>query len=163
LRAAAPMITTAWLINAIDHELAPPVIEAQNAEGEELMFCTLHYPLPANVSHDDIRSALGRCPEFRQESPTFGNWRSLQKSAKFIPKSQDFQATHTFITKLDDGSLVLGGLELKDKSLVLSVNSRGRANRGRALLSELLGGVVGEPLVEMQTLDQIMASHRDAS
>jgi hypothetical protein len=56
---------------------------------------------------------------------------------------------------------VLGGLELKGISLVLSVNSQSRADRGRALLSKLLGGMVGEPLVEIQTLDQVMASSPD--
>ena len=161
LRAAAPMITMGWLINAIDRELNPPV--TQNAEGEELMFCTLHYPLPDNVDPNDIRSALDRCSEFRRESPTFWNWRSMQKSAKAAPKSKNFRSTHTFFTKLDDGSLVLGGLELKGKSLILSVNSQGRADRGRALLSKLLHGLVGEPLVEIQTLDQVMASDKSPS
>ena len=163
LRAAASMITTVWLINAIDHELAPPVIEPQNAEGEELMFCTLHYPLPANVSPDDIRSALDRCPEFRQESPTFWNWRSLQKSAKAHPNPKSFRPPTRSSPNSMTGHWCSVVLELKGKSLVLSVNSQGRANRGRALLSELLSGLVGEPLVEMQTLDQVMASHQDAS
>jgi hypothetical protein len=157
LRAAAPMITMGWLINAIDRELKPPV--TQNAEGEELMFCTLHYSLPDNVDPNDIRSALDRCSEFRRESPTLWNWRSLQKSAKAAPKSKDFR----FFTKLDDGSLILGGLELKGKSLILSVNSQGRADRGRALLSKLLHGLVGEPLVEIQTLDQVMTSDKSPS
>jgi hypothetical protein len=161
LRAAAPMITMGWLINAIDRELISPV--TQNAEGEELMFCTLHYPLPDNGDLNDIRLALDRCSEFRRESPTLWNWRSLQKSAKAAPKSKDFRSTHTFFTKLDDGSLVLGGLELKGKSLILSVNSQGRADRGRALLSKLLHGLVGEPLVEIQTLDQVMASNKSPS
>ena len=48
------------------------------------------------------------------------------------------------------------------KTLVLSVNSQGRSERGRALLSNLLGDLVGEPLVEMQTLDQIRASHQSS-
>jgi hypothetical protein len=161
LRAAAPMITMGWLINSIDRELTPPV--TQNAEGEELMFCTLHYPLPDNGDPNDIRSALDRCSEFRRESPTLWNWRSLQKSAKAAPKSKNFRSTHTFFTKLDDGSLVLGGLELKGKSLILSVNSQGRADRGRALLSKLLHGLVGEPLVEIQTLDQVTASDKSPS
>ena len=162
LRAAAPMITTMWLINIIDHALDPSVLEVQNAEGEELLLCTLHYPLAANVTLDEIRLALNKCPEFRQASPTFWNWRSLRKSAKAAPKSKELRASHTFLTTLDDGSLVLGGLELKGKSLVLSVNSQGRASRSRALLSELLSGLVGEPLVEMQTLEQVMTSHQDA-
>ena len=162
LRAAAPTITTIWLIDTIEHAVEPPVLVAHNAEGEELLFCALHYPLAADVTLDDIRLALNRCSELRQESPTFWNWRSLRKSAKAAPKAKGSPASHTFVTTLDDGSLVLGGLELKGKSLVLSVNSQGRSDRGRALLSELLGGLVGEPLVEMQTLDQVMASSRDS-
>src|SRR5208337_3654955 len=77
------------------------------------------------------------------------------------PQFKAAQASHTFFTKLDDGSLVLGGLELKGKSLVLSVNSQGRADRARALLSNSLGGIVGEPLMETQGLDQVAASSPD--
>jgi hypothetical protein len=163
LRVAAPMITASWLINTIDNELNSPVAELQNVEGEEIMFCTLHYPLLAKANPNDIRSALNRCPEFRQESPTFWNWRSLEKSAKAAPKSKNSKSTHTFFTKLDDGSLVLGGLELRGRSLILSVNSQGRADRGRALLSQLLHGSVGSPLVEIQALDQVVNSHKNAS
>jgi hypothetical protein len=162
LRAAAPTITTIWLIDTIEHAVEPPVLVAHNAEGEELLFYALHYPLAADVTLDDIRLALNRCSELRQESSTFWNWRSLRKSAKAALKAKGSPASHTFVTTLDDGSLVLGGLELKGKSLVLSVNSQGRSDRGRALLSELLDGLVGEPLVEMQTLDQAMASSRDS-
>lgn len=61
------------------------------------------------------------------------------------------------------GPLVLGGLELKGQSLILSVNSQDRADRGRALLSRLLHGFVGESLVEIQSLDQVMASDKDPS
>ena len=161
LRAAAPMITTMWLINVLDHTLHPPVLQVQNAEGEELLFCSLHYPLAANVTHDDIRRALNRCLEFRQEGPIFWNWHSLRKSAKAAPQFNATQASHTFFTKLDDGSLVLGGLELKGKTLVLSVNSQGRADRARALLSKLLDGMVGEALMEIQSLDQVVASSPD--
>lgn len=161
LRAAAPMITTIWLIDYLDHVLDPPVPQVQNAEGEALLFCTLHYPLAPDVTFDDIRRALNYCSELRQEGPTFWNWRRFRKPAKVAPQSKATPASHTFFTELDDGSLVLGGLELKEKSLVLSVNSQGRADRGRALLSKLLGDLVGEPLVEIQTVDQIIASSPD--
>ncbi len=163
LRAAAPMITVGWLINTVDNKLNSPATELQNVEGEEIMFCSLHYPLLAKANLNDIRSALNRCPEFRQESPTFWNWRSLKKSAKAVPKSKNSKSTRTFFSKLDDGSLVLGGLELKRRSLILSVNSQGRADRGRSLLSQLLHGLVGSPLVEIQTLDQVMNSDKNPS
>src|SRR5262249_37497921 len=70
--------------------------------------------------------------------------------------------SQTFSTMMDDGALVLGNVELKDQALILSVNSQARADRGRALLSEVLDGLVGQPLVEIQTLEQCMATRKFA-
>jgi hypothetical protein len=162
LRAAAPAITTLWLIDIIDRAVDPPVPDIRNTEGEELLFCAMHFPLAADATADNIRVALGRCPVLRQESTTFWKWFALRQPAEASPRQNGTSQSHTFATTLHDGSLVLGALELKGKTLILSVNSQGRANRGRALLSELLSGLVGEPLVEMQTLDQIMASRPDS-
>src|SRR5665811_72802 len=89
------------------------------------------------------RSGTGSVPGSR-------HWPRAKQSLP--PKSQ------TFMTTLDDGSLVLGGVELTEKALVLSVNSRARSDRGRTLLSETLGGLVGQPLVEMQSVEQLMES-----
>jgi hypothetical protein len=44
LRAAAPTITTVWLIDIIDRATVPQIPEVRNAEGDELLFCTLYYP-----------------------------------------------------------------------------------------------------------------------
>jgi hypothetical protein len=44
----------------------------------------------------------------------------------------------------------------------LSVNSQARAERGRVLLSEALDGLVAQPLVEIQTLEQCMATRDPA-
>jgi hypothetical protein len=44
----------------------------------------------------------------------------------------------------------------------LSVNSQARAERGRVLLSEVLDGLVAQPLVEIQTLEQCMATRDSA-
>ncbi len=63
----------------------------------------------------------------------------------------------TFETWLDDGSLVLGGLELEDETLILTVNSRARSDLGRKLVSRMLGELI-EPLVETETVEQLMAS-----
>jgi hypothetical protein len=162
LRAAAPAITNLWLIDIIDRAVDPPVPNIRNTEGEKLLFCAIHFPLAADATADDIRLALSRCPALRQESTTFWNWLAPRQPAEALPRQTETSQSHTFATTLDDGSLVLGEVELKGKTLILSVNSQGRANRGRALLSEVLSGLVGEPLVEMQTLNQVMASRRDS-
>ena len=126
LRAAAPMITTVWLIEIIDRTMNPQIPEVRNTEGDELMFCTVHFPLAADATAEDIRSALGRRSEFRQESATFWNWIEIKKPGDALSmKNQSSQRKfQTFSTTLDDGSLVLGNVEMKEKALVLSVNSR---------------------------------------
>ena len=162
LRAAAPTITTVWLIDIIDRATVPQIPEVRNAEGDELLFCTLHYPFADGAAADDIRLALNRCPEFRQENATFWNWIGALRSAKALGAQKQPLKSQTFITTLGDGSLVLGTVELKDKTLILSVNSRARAERGRVLLSETLDGLVVQPLVEIQTLEQSMATRDPA-
>jgi hypothetical protein len=161
LRAAAPTITTMWLIDIIDRAIVPQIPEVRNAEGDELVFYTVHYPF-ADGAADDIRLALSRCPEFRQENATFWNWIGPLRSAKSFGSQKQPQKSQTFTTTLDDGSLVLGTVELKDKALMLSVNSQSRAERGRALLSEALHGLLAQPLVEIQTLEQCMATRDSA-
>src|SRR6266702_6868534 len=84
LRAAAPAITTVWLIDIIDRATAPPIPEVRNAEGDELLLCTVHYPFADGAGPDDIRLALNRCPELRQENATFWNWIGPRRSAKTL-------------------------------------------------------------------------------
>ena len=72
LRAAAPAITTLWLIDIIDRAVDPPVPDIRNTEGEELLFCAMHFPLAADATADDIRLALGRCPVLRKKARRFG-------------------------------------------------------------------------------------------
>jgi hypothetical protein len=139
LRAAAPAITTVWLIDIIDRAKAPRIHEVRNAEGDELLFCTVHYPFADGAGPDDIRLALNRCPELRQENATFWNWIGPRRSAKALSAQKRSLKFQTF---LDDSALVFGSVELKDKGLILSVNSQARSERGRALLSEVLDGLV---------------------
>src|SRR5262245_1760074 len=159
LRAAAPAITTVWLIDIIDRAKAPQIPEVRNSEGDELLFCTVHYPFADGAAADDIRFALSRCPELRQENATFWNWIGPRRSVRAQKRPLK---SLTFATTLDDSSLVFGSVELKDKALILSVNSQARAERGRLLLSETLDGLVAQPLVEIQTLEQCMVTRDPA-
>jgi hypothetical protein len=46
------------------------------------------------------------------------------------------------------------------KAVTLSANSEARAERGRAMLEPALAGFVRPPMVERQTVEQMMASQR---
>jgi hypothetical protein len=156
LRFAAPLISTIWLNDVLDKALNPQLPDVRNSDGEKMVFLSVHYPLLSGVTAKHVCQLLDRLPDLRPESTTFWNWlaSNSQRSAHSQSKAQpglNFRST------LEDGSVVLGTLELKDKILLLSVNSEGRAERGRAMLAPVLGKLVGEPLVERQALAQIMA------
>ena len=150
-----------WM-EAQSRATAPQMPEVRNAEGDELLFCTVHYPFADGAAAEDIRLELNRCPELRQENATFWNWIGPRRSAKTLGAQKRPLKSLTFATTLDDSSLVFGSVELKDKGLILSVNSQARAERGRLLLSETLNGLVAQPLVEIQTLEQCMVTRDPA-
>ena len=154
LRASAFLFTNIWLDDLLQRTLNPTLPQMCNTDGDELVFTTISYPLKPESSADAIRLALAAIPALRAESKSFWNWigRKERTSKKRQADSQ------TFITTLDDGSLVLGTVELKDKMLVLEANSQQRAERGRALIKPVLGDLVGEPYIETRAVAQLMAS-----
>jgi hypothetical protein len=156
LRFAAPLISTVWLNDVLDKALNPRLPEVRNSDGEEMVFLSLHYPLLSGVTAKHVRQLLDRLPDLRPGSATFWNW--LASNSPRTARSQSKpQSGLSFRSTMEDGSVVLGTLELKGKILLLSVNSESRAERGRAMLAPVLGKLVGEPIVERQALAQIMA------
>ena len=59
---------------------------------------------------------------------------------------------------MQDGSLVLGNVDLDGAFVKLFVNSAGRALKGRILLQQALGDLVRAPLTEIQTVEQMRAT-----
>ncbi len=154
LRASAFLFTNIWLDNLLQRTLNPTLPRMCNTDGDELVFTTVSYPLKPEASADAIRLALAAIPAFRPESETFWNWIGPKE-----PGSKKRRAdSQTFITTLDDGSVVLGTVELKDKMLVLEANSQQRAERGRALTEPLIRSLIGVPVIEARPVAQLMAS-----
>jgi hypothetical protein len=162
LRAISPMFTTFWLVDMIDRAGGPEIPDLRNVEGDALVLCEVHYPFAAGTTGDDIRAVLEAHSGFRQATVTSWNWVSLEEPPTASVAHEQSQDPLTFETRLDDGALVLGGVELEDKALVLTVNSRRRSDLGCTLLSELLGGRVGQPSVKTESVEQVIAS-RDAA
>jgi hypothetical protein len=156
LRLAAPLISTIWLNDLLKKTLNPQLLEFQNSDGEEISFLSLYWRLLPGVTVKRLREALDQLPDLRRESATFWNWLAPKDASSARLQSTE-QPTLSLMSTLDDGSVVLGSLELKGKTVVLSVNSEGRAECGRAMLASALEGLVGEPLIERQTLAQVMA------
>lgn len=159
LRLAAPLISTFWLNDALERTLTPAVPKIYNSDGDVMEFVALHYRLEKGVTAKRLRAALSAASDLDQASATFWNWLAPKKTPKMRgkPKSRDGLA---LASTMADGTIVLGTLELKGRTLTLQVNSESRAERGRAMLSTLLEGLVSAPLIERQTLEQAMAERQ---
>jgi len=152
LRASAFLFTNIWLDDLLQRTLNPTLPQMCNTDGDELVFTTVSYPLKPEASADAIGLELAAIPELRPENETFWNWISLEE-----PTSKKQRAdSQTFITTLDDGSLVLGTVELKDKMLVLEANSQQRAERGSGFYPRVprLCCVVLDPWHVAQIIDR---------
>src|SRR5262249_13577312 len=108
-----------------------------------LLFCTVHYPFADGAAAEDIRLALNRCPELRQENATFWNWIGPRRSAKTLGAQKRALKSLTFATSLDDSSLVFGSVELKDKGLILSVKRYFREGKIKEVADYCETDVVG--------------------
>jgi hypothetical protein len=156
LAGSAFMFSNVWLRDVLKKVRNPVLPQVTNSDGEPLEFQTLHYPLERGATAKAVRSALATVPDFRQENDDFWNWLEA-KGSKTRPAGTTAKA-QSFITQTDDGTIVLGNIELRRTMLTLSVNSPSRAQRGRALLDRVLKELVRDPLIETQTLEQIMVS-----
>jgi hypothetical protein len=159
LAQAGFMFTNCWLDAALRAAQGRDRPELVNSDGDPLEFTTLHFPLLPSVTPQQIRQALATVPALRQAAPGFWNWLAEPgtKPAQPVPRRGRGQ---TFITTMDDGSLVLGTLALKGRRLSLEANSAARAERGRALLEPVLAGLAGPPLTERADLEQMLAAER---
>lgn len=156
LRTIGPMFTAFWLVDLIERARRPEIPDLRNREGDQLLLCEARYPFAAGTTSDHIQAVLDARREFRRADATFWNWVSLEKPAARASSHE----TLTFETRLDDGMLVLGGVELKANALVLTVNSQRRCDLGCALLSGILGDRVRQPSLKTETVDQMIASAR---
>ncbi|MDA8247948.1 MAG: hypothetical protein M0Z28_02115 [Rhodospirillales bacterium] len=155
LRAAAPLFSTAWLLDVLPRALDRTPPQVLNSDGDEVVFHTVRFPLVHRTAADDAEARLGRLTALRRASPTFWNW--IGPPAAGRPAVAGEKAVVWNVT-LDDGSVVLGNVELKGGTVVLSVSSAARAERGRAMLANALAELVGTPLTEIQTIEQMRAS-----
>jgi hypothetical protein len=160
LRRSAHLFTAAWLDDTLSSVLDPKLPELHNSDGHEIVFSTARYKLERGASVVALRRALDTLPQLRRETAKFWNWITTEKPIRAAPPPESGQ---TFITTLDDGSTVLGTVELEGRTLALSANSRERLERGLLMLASVLKGLVGPPAVEAQTVPELMAARSSAT
>ncbi len=154
------MFSTLFLVDLLERVLDPQRPQLANSDGEALECIVLVYRLRSGVTQAKIRAALNQAPELDAASPTFWNWLAPKGAGpKQEPRRKGKALSYT--STMDDGSMVLGTVELKAKTVEVHVNSEGRAERGRAMIAAVLGDLVGAPLMQRQTIEQALAERSD--
>jgi len=162
LASSAFMFSNLWLNDALRRSLNPTLPQIENTDGDPLEFITVHFPLISKAKLPAIRTALDDLPSLWKESDGFWNWIEAKAPPRKAAKRRS-TAAQTFGATMDDGAIVLGTIELGTKTVTLSVNSEARAARGLAMLEPVLAGLARAPLVERQSIEQMMASSREHS
>ena len=160
LRELAHLITTAWLFDVAPNAagLAPPPT-VRNSDGDEVVFHRLHFPLAASAFPEAVAVLLDAVPDLQREGATFWNWLGSPAPAGTLRSKATGGLAYG--VSLEDGTPVLGNVELDERGVVLSVTSAERARRGRALMEKALGSRVGAPLTSIETIEQALESRRE--
>jgi len=155
LRRAAPLFTAAWLFDVLPRALRINPPKLFNSDGDEIVFHRVNFPLTKAASADAIAARLDQLAELRQASAMFWNWLGGRAASDAMAKGLKGL---TFNSTMDDGSPVLGTVEVNERFVLLEANSRARAQRGTAMLAAALGDLVGSPLTKIQTMEQLQAA-----
>ncbi|WP_299668634.1 hypothetical protein [uncultured Ruegeria sp.] len=151
LHRSAPLFTNAWLFAHLPNLLDPEPPQISNSDGDDLLFHEMRFPLASKVTQSQVSQRLSQSAELVVSGQKDWTWLAVDNP------SSTKRGTGLVLDKSMSGASVLGSLNLKGKTLTLSVNSAARAERGEALVRDLLGDLVKSPLTSIQTVEQMMA------
>jgi hypothetical protein len=156
LKSCAPIFTAAWLFTEIARALTPEEPQFTNSDGDDVVFHDLRFPLASGVTQTNIAARLDKVKGLEPEGPKFWNWLVARKLRAGKP------TCGTMLDTQMDGATVLGSLELKGKTLLVTVNSARRAAKVEALIIDAAGDLLKRPLTTIRTIEQLRAEqHRD--
>ena len=154
LELAAPIFTRVWLSDALDRALNPRQLQLYNTDGDAIELCTLRFPLTQTASQETICAALSAIDDLRATSDTFFNWVGPEIGTSELPAKLP---GHVIMSNLSGGGAVLGSIEVKSNQLVVTANSRQRAERAKAMIGAALAGLIGVPTLEVATPEEVLA------
>ncbi len=151
LHTSARLFIQTWLIDALAQATAP-FPEVHNTDGDEIVFSEARFPITGKVSK--VIAGLDIINEFERDDPDepVWSWHGRGSPSERISRKKEL----AFGTNDDTGRTVLGSIKIRKDALVLSTNSRERADKGRNLLLARLDGLIGQPLTSHQGLEQML-------
>jgi hypothetical protein len=155
LMGCAPIFTAAWLFIEIDRALTPAQPQFTNSDGDDVLFHELRFQFASGVTQKAIAERLDQVKAFQPEGPKFWNWLAARK------RRGGKAGGGLMLDTLMEGATVLGSLELKGKTLLVTVNSSERAARIEAMVAEACGELLKRPLTAIRTVEQMRSEHRN--
>ena len=152
---AASLFTNVWLFDTLPKAMGLIAPMVYNSDGDELVFHSVRFPLATGVTQKAIGAQLDTVKALHRESATFWNWLGTKRTKRKSKKADGV----AFNSTMEDGTTILGNIELKGRFVTLMVNSAERAKAATALFTKSLGNMVRAPLTEIQTIDQMRADH----
>ena len=150
----APIFTTAWLFTTLPSVMSSELPDISNADGDDLMFHDLRFPFAKGASQKDVVACLDKVDGF--VSIGWHNWNWLETNS-----SNSGTGKEILLDTQSEGFKVLGGLELKGKTLLVDVNSAQRAAAVEALITKATGELLKQPLTTIRTVEQMMDEDDD--
>jgi hypothetical protein len=154
LELAAPIFTRIWLSDALDHALNPRRPQLYNTDGDAIVICTLRFPLEQTASQEMACAALAMIDDLRAASDTFFNWVGPEIKTSELPANLP---GHVIMSSLSEGGAILGSIEVSSDQIVVTTNSRQRAERAKVMIVAALTGLIGAPTLESETPEEALA------
>lgn len=149
---ACHLFTQTWLIDALGRAQAP-MPEIHNTDGEEIVFSQVRFPIVGDDTK--IAAILDGIDRFERGDADELRWTWHGPGSPSQRMSQNRQEGLT-LGSAHEGRTSLGNAEIVGNAIVLSTNSRERAEKGRDLLASHLGELVGRALTSHQDLEKML-------
>ena len=154
LKASGPIFTNIWLLDCLGKAMSGSVPEMVNADGDDLVFHRIVFPLAKGVIGKSVVRRLNAAQWLEPASDTFWNWLAPVTKNR---KPRTTKGGQAFVTTMEDGTPVFANVELVGRKLIVEVNSAARAEQAITHMREWLGDCVSTPMTEIRTLAQFMA------
>ena len=161
LREMAPLFTATCLSYVLPKVLGLSRPTLHNSDGDEVVFYEVRFPLAPQTTLNELGERLTAISTLHRENAAFWNWLDEPAYARQQKPSDDAENVLGWNVTMEDGTTVLGNIEIKGRSLIVNVNSAARAERAIAMLCAALGRLVAAPLTQIQTVEQMMAQQRN--
>lgn len=158
LRASAPVFTNLWLLNCLDKAVPSSMPDVVNADGDDILFHRIVFPLAKGVIGKSVARRLNAAEWLKPAGGNFWIWLTPTAQNKHPRTIKDKQA---LVTTTEDGTLVFANVELKERKLIVEVNSAARAEQAMSQISQWLGDCLKAPMTEIRTLAQVMADESE--